>query len=336
MGAKSFNYNDNWRDEVLVCPRCGWRGRFAEGSVEYYARLMDCSCPACDFFDAPILAVVHYPSGEQAKAHLNQLPETEKQSVAKTTLTQVGTENLSSCGIGCLSDPKNRGYQAKVAWLQKRFAEGLRLLLFRDENGKPLAFLEYVPGKHAWRPVDAEGWLFVHCLWVYPRGQKVGGLVSRLIRACLDEARRAGVTGVAAMTSDGPWMAGKEVFLKSGFTQIAEADRFELVIHRLKEGREPRFRDVKGNQAKYRGLHIVYADQCPMLSKSVNDVSEMAADHGLKLKVTILNNAREAQGAPSYYGVFGLLWNGRLLSDHYVSKGRFKNILRKEILKGKK
>jgi len=27
------------------------------------------------------------------------------------------------------------------------------------------------------------------------------------------------------------------------------------------------------------------------------------------------------------------VWNGRLLSDHYVSKGRFRNILRKEILK---
>jgi len=47
------------------------------------------------------------------------------------------------------------------------------------------------------------------------------------------------------------------------------------------------------------------------------------------------NSAREAQNAPSYYGVFNLLWNGRLLADHYVSKGRFKNILRKEILKEK-
>jgi len=47
----------------------------------------------------------------------------------------------------------------------------------------------------------------------------------------------------------------------------------------------------------------------------------------------VLNSAREAQNAPSYYGVFNLVWNGRLLSDHYVSKGRFKNILRKELLK---
>lgn len=248
------------------------------------------------------------------------------------TLEQVGPENLSDCGIGCLINPKNPGYQPKVQWLKKRFAEGLRFLLFRDEKGKPLAFLEYVPGQYVWRPVDAKGWLFVHCLWVYAKGQKVGGLGSRLIQACVEEARRAGAKGVAAMVSDGAWMTGKQVFLNNGFRQIGEADRFQLVVCPLKKGRQPRFRDISGNAAKYRGLHVVYAPQCPMLIKSVNDLSSTAAEHGLKLKVTTLESAREAQDAPSYYGVFSLIWNGRLLSDHYVSKGRFGNILRKEIL----
>jgi hypothetical protein len=58
----------------------------------------------------------------------------------------------------------------------------------------------------------------------------------------------------------------------------------------------------------------------------------MAGEHGLEVKVTVLRSARAAQHAPSYYGVFNLLWNGRLLSDHYVSKGRFRNMLKKEIL----
>jgi hypothetical protein len=71
-----------------------------------------------------------------------------------------------------------------------------------------------------------------------------------------------------------------------------------------------------------------------MLPKSVADLSPMAAERGLELKVTVLRNAREAQNAPSYYGVFNLVWNGRLLADHYVSKGRFKYILQNEILKG--
>ena len=251
------------------------------------------------------------------------------------TLVKVGPENLSECGIGCIRSPANPGYGRKVKWLRKRFAEGLRFLLFRDEREKPLAFLEYVPGEFAWRPVDARGWLFVHCLWVFAAGQQLGGLGGRLIRACIEEAERAGNTGVAAMVSDGTWMAGKEIFLKNGFIKIAERDRFELVVHRLREGAEPRFRDIDGNRASRRGLHIVYADQCPMLLKSVNDLSQMAAEFGLNLRVTVLKSAHEAQNAPSYYGAFSLLWNGRLLSDHYVSKGRFRNILRKEILNGK-
>jgi hypothetical protein len=69
-----------------------------------------------------------------------------------------------------------------------------------------------------------------------------------------------------------------------------------------------------------------------MLPKSAADLSERAAEHGLELKVTVLKSAREAQNAPSYYGVFNLMWNGKLLSDHYVSKGGFKNLLQKEVL----
>jgi len=246
-------------------------------------------------------------------------------------LEKVDAGNLPVCGIGCLTDSKHQGYQPKVAWLRQRFAEGLRYLLFRDEKGKPLAFLEYVPGEYAWRPVDAKGWLFIHCLWVYPAGQKMGGLGGRLIRACIEEARQAGARGVATLASDGAWMAGKDVFLRNGFEEIAEADRFQLLIHRLKRGPAPRFRDISGNLSQFRGLHIVYAAQCPMLLKSVNDLSIMAAEHGLDVKVTVLHSAREAQNAPSYYGVFALMWNGRLLSDHYVSRGRFSSLLRNEI-----
>jgi GNAT superfamily N-acetyltransferase len=254
----------------------------------------------------------------------------------RISLEKVGPENLPECGIGCLTNPKHQGFRPKVEWLQERFAEGLRFFLLRDGAGRPLGFLEYVPGERAWRPVDARGWLFVHCLWVYPRGQKVRGLGSRLIQACIEEARRERAVGVAAMVSDGPWMAGKEVFLRNGFRSIDESDRFTLVAHRLRAGPDPRFRDLRANLARFRGLHLVYCAQCPMLPKSAADLSEVAAEHGVDLKITVLRSAREAQRAPSYYGVFNLLWNGRLLSDHYVSKGRFKGLLRREILQAER
>ena len=78
---------------------------------------------------------------------------------------------------------------------------------------------------------------------------------------------------------------------------------------------------------------IVLSAQC---CQSLSTTSrKWQAGHGLELKVTVLKSAREAQNAPSSYGVFSLLWNGRLLSDHYVSKARFKNLLRREVLKNK-
>ena len=257
-----------------------------------------------------------------------------RRAVDEITLEKVGPANLDACGIGCLANRRSEGYRAKVEWLRDRFEEGLRFLLFRDGDGKALAFLEYVPGAFAWRPVDAEGWLFVHCLWVYPRGQKLGGLGGRLIRACIEEARVSRARGVVTMTSEGPWMAGQDVFLRNGFEPIAEAGRFQLLVHRLRKGPAPAFRDIAGNLAALRGLHVIYSAQCPLLPKSVNDLSAAAAEHGLKLEITRLRSAREAQNAPSHYGVFQLVWNGRLLSDHYVSRTRFETILRKEILRG--
>jgi len=251
--------------------------------------------------------------------------------MTEAILERVGAENLPTCGIGCITNPKHEGHRPKVEWLQERFGHGLRFLLFRDPNGRPLAFLEYVPGEYAWRPVDAKGWLFVHCLWVYARGQTVGGLGSRLIRACTEEARQGGARGVAAIVSEGPWMVGKQVFLNNGFEVVAERDRFQLVMMRLKSGPVPQFRDLSSEWANQKGLHIVYAAQCPYLPKSANDIVAMASEHDIPVKVTVLKSAGEAQSAPSYYGVFSLLWNGRLLSDHYVSKGRFRNLLKKEI-----
>lgn len=61
--AKSFRYSDNWKLAVLHCPKCGWKGTFEKGIVEYYRDLMDSSCPVCD----KMLAVVWYPEKKSKK-----------------------------------------------------------------------------------------------------------------------------------------------------------------------------------------------------------------------------------------------------------------------------
>ena len=63
--AMIYNYNDDWKNEILKCPKCGWEGTFEQGSVEHHQDLMDCSCPDCDYLETPMLAIVSYPTSEQ-------------------------------------------------------------------------------------------------------------------------------------------------------------------------------------------------------------------------------------------------------------------------------
>jgi hypothetical protein len=49
------------------------------------------------------------------------------------------------------------------------------------------------------------------------------------------------------------------------------------------------------------------------------------------LQTTKIESAEKAQHAPSGFGVFALVKDGKLLEDHYISETRFKTILKKEL-----
>jgi len=56
----------------------------------------------------------------------------------------------------------------------------------------------------------------------------------------------------------------------------------------------------------------------------------------LEIKLTKLKNARQAQDAPSTYTAFNLIYNGKLLVDHYISSRRFLNIIESARIAGRK
>jgi hypothetical protein len=60
-------------------------------------------------------------------------------------------------------------------------------------------------------------------------------------------------------------------------------------------------------------------------------MKETAKKFGIPLNVTVMDTPGQAQRAPSGYGVYSLLYNGKLLADHYISNTRFQNILNKEL-----
>ena len=235
-------------------------------------------------------------------------------------------------GISCFMNPEQEGAKIRIDWIRERFSEGLTIrILIVPDTRKTVGYIEYIPGEYAWRAVDADGCLFIHCIWVYPKMMREHGYGSLLVQACIDDARQAGMTGAAVITSEGPFMAGKDLFLDCGFSLVEEEEpSYSLLFHPLKEAPRPRFRDWRSRLADFQGLHIIYANQCPWVARSIRELSGIASDHGLDLQLTELKTAREAQNAPSVYGIFSLVYNGRLLADHYLSATRFRNILRKE------
>jgi hypothetical protein len=91
----------------------------------------------------------------------------------------------------------------------------------------------------------------------------------------------------------------------------------------------PKFKDYKKQLEKYKGWHIVYSNQCPWVARFINELDKKIADE-LKLKITELKTAKQAQDAPSIYSVFNFIHDGKLSADHYISNTRFNNIIKKE------
>jgi len=239
----------------------------------------------------------------------------------KPRLVSVTPDNLAETGFFCMqSKQKADGFQRKQAWLRQRLAEGMHFKMLQA-GGR--GFIEYIPGELAWRAVHAPGYMVIHCLWVI--GQSKGrGFGSLLLAVCVNTARKAGMRGVAMVTSSGNWLAGEELLAKRGFSVVDEAPPgFKLLALQFKPGSPPAFpQDWTKRCTRWgKGLVVVRTDQCPYLDHCVNDVRELATERGLKFRAVHLPDAATVQAeSPSAYGVFAILHEGQLLSYHPLLK----------------
>jgi N-acetylglutamate synthase-like GNAT family acetyltransferase len=250
----------------------------------------------------------------------------------KPIIIDVNEENISQYPPTCFLNPENIGYQIKAKWLKERFPEGLKIKLLYLENDKKChGFIEYVPGEHAWRAVEAKDYLFIHCIWVSPNKFKNKGYGSLLVDECVKDAEKQGKAGVAVIASEGPFMANKALFLKNGFREVQKSGVFTLLVKQLSKAAEPKFKDCENQLSSYEGIKIVYSNQCPWVARFMSELGETIKGKGLKVDVVELKSAEQAQDAPSIYAVFNLVNDGKLLADHYISNTRFLNIVNKEL-----
>ena len=253
-----------------------------------------------------------------------------------TKIIDVTPNNVEQETLFCIKDIKKPAFKSKQKWFEKRYKEGLKLKILKDEADKMLGFIEYIPAADAWRPVEAENFMFIHCTYIYSKKERNKGLGAMLINEAEKDAKERNMDGLCVMTSKGSWIADKRIFDQNGFTEVDNRGRFELMSKKWNsKAPDPKLIDWTQQQQKYQGWHLLYADQCPWHEKSVEAMLNVAMDYGIDLKVTKLEKAQDAKNAPSGFGVFNLLHNGKLLEDHYLSATRFKNILKEEFKKQK-
>ena len=248
-------------------------------------------------------------------------------------ITEVTPKNAKEETLFCIKDITNPGFENKRKWFEKRYKEGLRMKILKNADDKMIGFIEYVPAEYAWRPIDADNFMFIHCMYVYSKKDRHKGYGSLLVADAEKTALAKGMSGVCVMASKGAWIANKTLFEKNGFEKVDKRGRFELLAKKWDaKAVDPKLFDWTSQQEKYQGWHLVYADQCPWHEKSVEAILNVAIDNGINLTVEKMKTAKEAKHAPSGYGVFNLLHDGKLLEDHYISATRFQNILKKEAI----
>ena len=232
-------------------------------------------------------------------------------------ILDVNASNVHELGFFCyMSKRKSEGYQRKLAWVKKRFAEGLRIKLLKlPDRG----FIEYMPAEKAWRGVDAEGYMVIHCLWVVGKSKKQG-CGKALLELCLKDARASGKQGVAVVCG-GNWLTTPKFYAKHGFVEADKLDpHFTLMAYRFNDVPLPAFKagwEQKEHDAG-EGLTIFRSDQCPYITDAVAAAEASAAKTGTSCQVIELESSEQVyQQSPSPFGVFGLVHNGCLLSYHY-------------------
>lgn len=246
-------------------------------------------------------------------------------------IVNITTDNIADHPQAiCFINPKHELYPKKIEWLKKQFKKGLKIkLLYLENEKKPVGFIEYVPGEQCWRAVNAKGYMFIHCLWTNGKKHQHQGLGTLLIKEVEKDAK--GTLGVAVVTSDKSFMAERAIFEKLDYQMVAESGKDQLLAKQFKQGPLPSINNWQNQLKKHQDLTIVYSRQCPWVPRFIEEVQPILKQKKLAPKVIELKTPAQAQKAPSLYGVFNLIYNGKLLADRYISTTRFKNIVNKEI-----
>ena len=244
---------------------------------------------------------------------------------------RVTKDNLEKEHICCaISNNKDVQVSSKKAWLAERFDEGL-VFLKSTERGK--CFIEYIPAENAWNPIDAEGYMYIDCLWV-SGSFKGHGYANDLLKACIEDSKAKGKQGLCILSSakKKPFLADPKFLKYKGFKVCDEADN-GIQLWYLPFGIDaeiPKFKEcARHPHIDEAGYVLYYTSQCPFNGKYVPILEEMAKQRGIPFRAIHIENREQAQNAPTPVTTYALFQNGEYLTNEQMNEARFLKLVSK-------
>lgn len=236
---------------------------------------------------------------------------------------RITKENIGKEHICCAMSGKQS--KAKKEWLKQRFEEGL--VFYRSgERGK--CFIEYIPAENAWVPIDADGYMYIDCLWI-AGSMKGHGYSNDLISECIRDSRAQGKKGICILSSEGrkrEFLSDPKYMEHKGFKVADISDcGINLMYLPIEEDAElPKFKEcAKHPKIDENGFVLYYTDQCPFTCYWVPRVREVAAEHGIFIKTVHITDKQTAQNTPAPLTTYALFYNGEFVTHAIQSDKKF-------------
>ncbi len=241
----------------------------------------------------------------------------------------VTKENLEQEHICCaISNNKDCQVSAKKSWLAERFDDGL---VFKKGNVRGKCFIEYIPAEKAWAPIEADGYMYIDCLWV--SGQFKGqGNSNLLLDECINDSKAKDKRGLVVLSSKKkmPFLSDPKFLRYKGFLLADTAEPYYELLYLPfeKADLKPRFKaQVKKPHIEENGFVLYYTYQCPFTAKYAPLIEEIAKANGAAFKSIRIETTEQAQNAPAPFTSYSLFYNGEFLTNEILSEKKFEKLL---------
>lgn len=243
---------------------------------------------------------------------------------------RITKENIDKDHICCAMSGKQSVDKKK--WMKRGFDEGL--VFYRsEERGK--CFIEYIPAENAWIPIDADGYLYINCLWI-AGSMKGNGYSNDLLAECIRDAETQNKKGVCILCAEGrkrEFLADPKFLAYKGFKTADVSDcGITLMYLPLSENTEPpKFKPcAKHPKIDESGFVLYYTDQCPFTCYWVPRVSEVAKENGIPFKTIHITDKEAARNVPAPVTTYALFRDGKFVTHAIQSDKKFLELAKKQ------